>query len=103
LFINEENKLTMVSANQYYKNSNSNLPFKEWLKREQLKGKLEIHDNKFLNADGDDIEATQSEQTDVVTENSISCRPLMRAARGRGLIFGLVVGYAICHFIKNKK
>ena len=30
----------MTSANQMFKESGSNLPFKEWLKREQLKGKL---------------------------------------------------------------
>tara|TARA_Y100000356_G_C11242686_1_gene281924 strand:- start:1002 stop:1343 length:342 start_codon:yes stop_codon:yes gene_type:complete len=40
------------SANQLYKNSGSNLNFKEWLRREQLKGKLEVHQDKFFNVDG---------------------------------------------------
>ena len=40
----------MTSANQMFKESGSNLPFKEWLKREQLKGKLAVHEDKFLNA-----------------------------------------------------
>ena len=43
----------MQSANQLYKESGSELNFKEWLRREQLKGKLEVHQDKFLNIDGE--------------------------------------------------
>ena len=42
----------MSSANQLYKASGSNLPFKEWLKREQLKGSLKIEKKEFVNATG---------------------------------------------------
>ena len=40
----------MTSANQMFKDSGSTLPFKEWLKREQLKGTLAVNEDKFLNA-----------------------------------------------------
>ena len=40
----------MSSANKLYKSSGSELPFKEWLRREQLKGKLDVHHDKFLNS-----------------------------------------------------
>ena len=40
-----------LSANQKYKKSDSKLNFKEWLKEEQMKGEMEIHDN-MANADG---------------------------------------------------
>ena len=44
----------MTSANQLYKASGSELGFKEWLKREQLKGALNKSDSKkeFVNATG---------------------------------------------------
>ena len=41
----------MISANKIYKESKSKLPFKEWLKREQIKGTMEVHDN-YVNANG---------------------------------------------------
>ena len=44
----------METANQLYKSSQSPLPFKEWLKREQIKGKLETHQKQYINANGDD-------------------------------------------------
>jgi hypothetical protein len=42
----------MSSANKLYKTSGSDLPFKEWLRREQLKGKLDIHNDTYLNMVG---------------------------------------------------
>tara|TARA_R100000742_G_C4181590_1_gene16538 strand:- start:199 stop:528 length:330 start_codon:yes stop_codon:yes gene_type:complete len=42
----------MSSANKLYKTSGSELPFKEWLRREQLKGKLDVHNDTFLNMIG---------------------------------------------------
>ena len=42
----------MSSANKLYKTSGSDLPFKEWLRREQLKGKLDVHNDTFLNMVG---------------------------------------------------
>ena len=42
----------MSSANQLYKSSGSTLPFKEWLKREQLKGSLKVEKKEFVNATG---------------------------------------------------
>ena len=40
-----------LTANQKYKESGSNLSFKEWLKTEQKKGTLADHE-KMFNADG---------------------------------------------------
>ena len=40
------------SANQCYKESNSELPFREWLRIEQDNGKLENHET-MLNASGE--------------------------------------------------
>ena len=43
----------MMTANQLYKASGSELAFKEWLKREQIKGNLKVEEKKeFLNAGG---------------------------------------------------
>jgi len=81
----------MVSANQAYKSSKSELPFKEWLKREQLKGKLEVHDNEFLNADGE--ETYTGEVTDTI---SCNCRPYAK------LLFGFALGYLVCKVITKK-
>ena len=78
----------MTSANQMFKDSNSQLPFKEWLKREQLKGKLAVHEDKFLNAsaysraDGDD----KKENTWLVPS-----------------LIGAAIGFAISHYVIKKK
>ncbi len=76
----------MLSANQVYKNSNTELPFKEWLKREQLKGKLDVHDNDFLNADA---------STDVVS-SPCNCKPLIK------FLAGVAIGYVVCKLITKK-
>jgi len=41
----------MKSANQLYKESNSEMPFKDWLKNKQSEGVLENHE-KMFNANG---------------------------------------------------
>ena len=46
----------METANQLYRSSQSPLPFKEWLKREQIKGKLKIHQKEYINANGNEEE-----------------------------------------------
>ena len=79
----------MVSANQMFKDANSNLPFKEWLKREQLKGKLAVHEDKFLNAsayrraDGD---GEEEENTWLIPS-----------------LIGFALGFAISHYVIKKK
>ena len=47
------------SANQLYKESKSQLPFKEWLSIEQDNGKL-LGDEKMFNASGDNEEKKSS-------------------------------------------
>ncbi len=50
----------IVSANQLYKESKSELTFKEWLKEEQSKGVLENHDKMFnANGNGDSTITTK--------------------------------------------
>ena len=84
----------MISANKQYKESGSNLPFKEWLKREQLKGNLEVHKDKFLNADGDDT--TQSDMPPMITKKE--------AAKNRNfaLVIGVVAGMLISKYVFKK-
>ena len=43
------------SANQLYKESKSEIPFKEWLHEEQKNGVLADHE-KMFNADGEELE-----------------------------------------------
>lgn len=40
------------SANQKYKQSKTRMPFKQWLKEEQSKGQLDIHEDSSFNAIG---------------------------------------------------
>ncbi len=44
-----------MSANQRYKESGTTKSFKQWLKDEQMKGQLEIHEKEsFVNANGEE-------------------------------------------------
>jgi len=45
----------MKSANQMYKESGSDLPFKEWLQNQQKRGTLADHQEKKFNADGTEV------------------------------------------------
>lgn len=45
----------MKSANQMYKESGSDLPFKEWLQDQQQRGALADHHEKKFNADGTQV------------------------------------------------
>ena len=73
----------MESANQLYKSSGSKLAFKEWLKREQLKGKLEVHEDKYLNAN-----------VDGGTPECVLWKPA---------VVGAVIGFAIGYFIAKRR
>jgi hypothetical protein len=73
----------MVSANKLYKQSGTDLPFKEWLKREQLRGKLDVHEDQFLNADGDSVSSLQGK--------------LMP------FVLGAAVGFGLCWYLKSRK
>lgn len=93
----------MISANQYYKNSNSELPFKKWLKIEQMKGKLAVHEGDYLNADGDDYGYANGESN--VAEGEIAQTPKRfeeKFIRRRSFLFGAVLGYAICVLVNKK-
>jgi len=52
--------INVRSANQLYKDSKSELPFKEWLKDEQKKGTLANHE-KMFNANGDTASTNEKE------------------------------------------
>lgn len=82
----------MTSANQLYKNSGSTLPFKEWLKREQLKGNLKAEKKEFVNATG----ATRS---DVEDQEAYAQQVLLatkdneyKKSFRKGVLVGIVVG-----------
>ena len=81
----------MITANQLYKSSGTQLDFKEWLKREQLKGNLKVEEKKeFLNADGD---STATDASDGI----IAMMPTKEAKRNRNVAFviGLALGFGI--------
>jgi len=80
----------MVSANKIYKESKSKLPFKEWLKREQIKGTMEIHDN-YVNANGSSEEETP-------TKSCNSCTPIWIPT-----LTGLAIGGALVYFLLKRK
>ena len=89
----------MITANQLYKSSGTQLDFKEWLKREQLKGNLKVEDKKeFLNADGD------STSTDV-SDGIIATMPTKEAKRNRNVAFviGLALGFGIKYYMDKRK
>lgn len=75
----------MQSANQTYKQSGSDLPFKEWLKREQLRGKLDVHEDHFYNADAANDSSEVVGIGDVLEKN---IKPLLAGALlGAGLVW----------------
>lgn len=80
----------MISANKIYKESKSKLPFKEWLKREQIKGTMEVHDD-YVNANG-------SQDDENKDKGCGSSTPMWMPT-----LAGLVVGGAIVYFLLKKK
>ena len=83
----------MTSANKSYKESKSSLPFKEWLKREQIKGNLKVHDT-FVNANG------SQEDTKSAPEKTCesSCTPMWIPA-----LVGIAIGSAAVYVLLKKK
>ena len=77
----------MISANKIYKESKSKLPFKEWLKREQIKGTMEVH--------GDYVNANGSQEDENKDKGCGSSTPMWMPT--------LVVGGAIVYFLLKKK
>ena len=60
----------MKSANQLYKESKSQMPFKDWLKTQQEDGILENHE-KMFNANGDENLEDSSNETNEVQEAEV--------------------------------
>tara|TARA_R100001369_G_scaffold92256_2_gene136464 strand:- start:1863 stop:2132 length:270 start_codon:yes stop_codon:yes gene_type:complete len=88
----------MITANQLYKSSGSQLDFKEWLKREQLKGNLNVNTKKqFLNADGDNTATDTS-------GDIIPMMPTKEAKRNRNFAFvlGLALGFGIKYYMNKR-
>ena len=91
----------MTSANQLYKASGSELGFKEWLKREQLKGALNKSDSKkeFVNATGTvkevltDAELLEEAEVEFKVQLKKS-EEQQKAKFRRGVLIGVVVGVA---------
>jgi len=76
----------MTSANQTYKQSGSELPFKEWLKREQLRGKLDVHEDQFHNATGSANEASP-----------------VNFGLIKHIAIGAVIGFGVCWYMNKRK
>ena len=63
----------MISANQLYKQSKSNLPFKEWLKETQKKGILKNHERMYnLIEEGGTAQNTSSTRPKTTTQDAKS-------------------------------
>jgi len=91
----------MTSANQLYKASGSELGFKEWLKREQIKGALsKSHSKKeFVNATGTGKEVLTDAELLEETERAVQIllkksEEEKKAQFRRGVLIGVVVGVA---------
>ena len=82
----------MSSANQLYKASGSNLPFKEWLKREQLKGSLKVKEKEFVNATGSTRSDIEEEQAQLIMQQDLISDKEAKAKFRNGLLFGVVLG-----------
>ena len=88
----------MSSANQLYKTSGSKLGFKEWLRREQLKGSLDVHQDSYMNMVGDnDILPVDNSNVIDATKNDES-----KTAMLKGIAVGLVAGFLISKYIIKK-
>ena len=61
-------EIEALSANQRYKKSKSSMPFKKWLKQEQMSGKMEMHEEMF-NANGEMEAQVIPEKKGVNTSN----------------------------------
>tara|TARA_R110000851_G_scaffold8011_2_gene30815 strand:+ start:10458 stop:10718 length:261 start_codon:yes stop_codon:yes gene_type:complete len=86
-----------MTANQKYKESKSELPFKEWLKQEQDSGILADHQTMF-NATGDEIEELEAEVMPTPIKKSKSS---MVGVNMMGLIGVSLLVYGISQMNKN--
>ncbi len=94
----------MISANKLYKESASDLPFKEWLRREQLKGNLDIHQDNYLNMVGEDDALPENDQ-DVQEDLMPPMMSVKEANRNRNfaLVIGVVGGMLISKYLFKKQ
>tara|TARA_R110002012_G_C11673984_1_gene613430 strand:+ start:7115 stop:7423 length:309 start_codon:yes stop_codon:yes gene_type:complete len=90
----------MMTANQLYKTSGSDLAFKEWLKREQLKGNLNVEEKKeFLNAGGNPRQVPTDAELLAEAEEALQVQLAQSAEESkakfrRGILVGILVGVA---------
>lgn len=65
----------MITANQLYKQSNSSIPFKEWLKQTQEQGMLDNHEkmyNLIEGQEGDDLGDTEMEDSEATNDAPVT-------------------------------
>tara|TARA_R110000851_G_scaffold269144_3_gene421804 strand:- start:19 stop:333 length:315 start_codon:yes stop_codon:yes gene_type:complete len=84
------------SANQLFKESNSELPFKDWLKTQQKDGALENHD-KMFNANGEEniedsneLETNDVQEAEVVVKKTKSTTSIKAKNKGILNLIGLI-------------
>jgi len=92
----------MSSANKLYNASGTDLPFKEWLRREQLKGKLDVHNDTYLNMDGEDDEMPESPEENPYDDGPPPPVTYTRKDLITYSILGIVAGMLISKYIIKK-
>ena len=92
----------MSSANKLYRASGTELPFKEWLRREQLKGELDVHHDIYLNMGGDDDGMPESQEEDYVDDTTPPPVTYTRKDLITYSILGIVAGMLISKYIIKK-
>jgi|10_taG_2_1085330.scaffolds.fasta_scaffold35142_2 hypothetical protein len=82
------------SANQLYKESESHLPFKEWLLNEQKNGALADHE-KMFNADGEERMVAAEDVIDVVKKKKPTTKTAKSNLMKNNIIGIIAIGLII--------
>ena len=83
----------MLSANQLYKKSKTDLTFKQWLKDTQSQGVLDNHQEPMFNANGDEEIQDNSQETSASDSGVVTLKLTTKKAKstmGSTNIIGLL-------------
>lgn len=80
----------MITANQLYKQSNSSLTFKQWLKENQERGLLDNHEAMYNMIDGEEEQEMDEEVVTDVPSKSVSKAPTTQKSVGKMSVVNIV-------------